>query len=115
VIRRKLLGVKTAREALATFRSNIPILALLLLLVIARLAGPASHNRTLEFVALILIVKAESRPQPIGVVLLALAATATSVGVLFSVAGTAPFFEWLTVALVIPLVFSRWVFRPREE
>ena len=66
-------------------------------------------------VILVLIVKAESRPQPIPVVLLAMAATITSLVVLSNYKGLGHFCEVATVICLIPPAFSKFLFRTRTQ
>jgi hypothetical protein len=95
------------------FRKNASILTLLLVLVVALLAIKAPHYELIWSVLLIFVIKAESRPQPIPVVLLALATTITSILVLSNFKGMGRLSETATIVLLVPLVLSKWLFRPR--
>jgi len=89
--------------------------ALLLVLLVVLLAIKAPHYEMVWSVVLIFVIKAESRPQPIPVVLLALATTIASIVVLSNFRGMGHFCEAITVVLLVPLVLSKWLFRPRTD
>lgn len=105
----------TLRQSLMNCRKNASILTLLLVLVVAPLAIKAPHYELIWSVVLIFVIKAESRPQPIRVVLLALATTITSILVLSDFKGMGRLCEAATIVLLVPLVLSKWLFRPRTE
>ena len=105
----------TIRQSLMNFRKNFSIVALLLVLVVAVLAIKAPHHELIWTVLLIFVIKAESRPQPIPVVLLVVATTITSVAVLSNYRGIGNFCEVLTIALLAPLVVSKWLFQVKTE
>ena len=93
----------TIKRSLRNFRRNSLIIALLLVLGIALLAIKAPHYEMVWSVILVLIVKAESRPQPIPVVLLAMATTMTSLVVLSNYRGFGHPCEVLTIGLLDPV------------
>jgi hypothetical protein len=104
----------TLKQSLRNFRSNVPILLFLIILLIAYSVIFPRHNEMIWTVALVLIVKAESRPQPIAVTLLAFAVTAVSIIVLSNFRGMRHPCEWSTIVLLIPLVLSKWLFGVRR-
>jgi|HubBroStandDraft_4_1064222.scaffolds.fasta_scaffold67278_2 hypothetical protein len=63
----------------------------------------------------IFVIKAESRPQPMPVLLLVIATTITSIAVLSNYRGIGNFCEVLTIVLLVPLVLSKWLFRARTD
>jgi hypothetical protein len=105
----------TIRQSLINFRKNFSIVALLLVLVVALLAIKAPNYELVWTVLLIFVIKAESRPQPIPVVLLVVATTITSIAVLSNYRGIGNSCEILTIVLLVPLVLSKWLFRAKTE
>jgi hypothetical protein len=103
----------TVRQSLINFRKNASIVALVLVLAVVVIKAP--HNEMIWSVLLIFVIKAESRPQPLPVLLLVVATTVTSIAVLFNYRGIGNFCEILTIVLLIPLVLSKWLFRARIE
>jgi hypothetical protein len=97
------------------FRKNYSIVALGLVLVVALLAMKAPHYESIWSVLLIFVIKAESRPQPMPVLLLVVATTITSIAILFNCRGMGNFCGILTIMLLVPLVLSKWLFRARTE
>ena len=80
--------------------------------MVALLAIKAPHYELIWSVLLIFVIKAESRPQPIPVVLFALATTITSILVLSNFKGMGRLCEAATIVLLVALVLSKWLFRP---
>ena len=97
------------------FRKNFSIVALLLVLVVVLLAIKAPHHELIWTVLLIFVIKAESRAQPIPVMLLVVATTITSIAVLTNYRGIGHVCEILTIVLLVPLVFSKWLFRAKTK
>src|SRR5256885_3554120 len=94
----------TIRQSLTNFRKNSSIMALFLVLIVALLTIKAPHYELIWSVLLIFVIKAESRPQPVPVLLLAVATTITSIAVLTNYRGIGNFCEVVTVALLVLLV-----------
>ncbi len=87
----------TIRQSIRNFRKNSSILALVLVLVVALLAVKAPHYDLVWSVLLIFVIKAESRPQSLPVLLLAVATTITTIAVLSNYRGIGYFCEVLTI------------------
>jgi len=86
----------TVKQSLMNFRKNALIVTMLLVLVVALLAIKAPHYESIWSVLLIFVVKEESRPQPVPVVLLAFATTIAAILVLSNFRGMGRFCEVAT-------------------
>jgi hypothetical protein len=104
-------------SSLTKIRKNKILLILTGTLILTIFAVPSSNRASKELVVLslaILLVKSESRSQPRSVVGLGILLCAlTILGVVANVElGLAC--DWAAVAVIIPLIFSKWLFVQRS-
>ena len=92
------------------FRRNIIIVVLLVLLAAGLKFRHTSSKEVIWSVAIVLVVKAESRPQSHAVLFLAIAVTVTALLAASNYRGSGSVWEGLSVILLIPLVLSKWLF-----
>ena len=74
---------------------------------------PSSKRASKELVVssvTILLVKSESRPQPRSVVGLGILLCVSTILGVFDNAGLGQVSDWIAVAVMIPLIFSKWLF-----
>jgi hypothetical protein len=104
---------RTLQSSLANISKNKILLLLTGALVLAIVLVPSSNRTGEELVAssvTILLVKAESRPQPRSVVLLGVVLCAATILGVIGKAELGHVCDWIAVALMIPLIFSKRLF-----
>jgi uncharacterized membrane protein YccC len=98
---------------LANISKNKILLLLAGALVLTIFLVPSSNRTSKELVVCsvtILLVKAESRPQPRSVIVLGVVLCAATILGVIGKAELGHVCDWIAVALMIPLVFSKWLF-----
>lgn len=100
----------TFKQSLMNLRKNIVIVTALLGLVVVNFAFNVPHYEMLWAVVIVLVIKAEARPQPTAVLLLSMVVAISAITATLDYRGIGVYFDWITIALLIPLVFSKWLF-----
>lgn len=104
---------RSLQSSLTNISKNKILLFLVGALVLTIVLVPSSKRASKELVVssvTILLVKSESRPQPRSVVGLGiLLCVSTILGVIDN-AGLGQACDWIAVAVMIPLIFSKWLF-----
>lgn len=104
---------RTLQSSLANISKNKILLLLTGALVLTIFLVPSSKRTGKELVVAsvtILLVKAESRPQPRSVVVLGVVLCAATILGVIGKAELGHVSDWIAVALMIPLIFFKWLF-----
>jgi hypothetical protein len=109
----KQVSPRSLQSSLTNISKNKILLFLVGALVLTIFLVPSSNRASKELVVssvTILLVKSESRPQPRSVVGLGiLLCVSTILGVIDN-AELGQVCDWIAVAVMIPLIFSKWLF-----
>lgn len=108
---------KTLQVSIRNVWINKLLLALVIVLICSMIMmpGASTTSRAVLVVAVtVLLVKAESRPQPFVVTALSIALSICTIIGLTKLP-VSDLFGWLSVALIMPLVLSKWIFEGRGE
>lgn len=108
---------KTLQVSIRNVWSNKLLIALVIVLIcsVVMMPGASTTSRAALVVAVtVLLVKAESRPQPFVVTALAVALSICTIIGLTKLS-VSSLFVWLAVALIMPLALSKWIFEGRGE
>lgn len=104
---------RSLQSSLTNIRKNKILIALVGALVLTIFLVPSSNRASKELVVTsvtILLVKSESRLQPKSVIGLGILLCAFTILGVIDKAGSGRVCDWIAVAVMIPLVFSKWMF-----
>jgi hypothetical protein len=104
---------RSLRSSLTNISKNKILLFLAGALVLTIILVPSSNRASKElavFSVTILLVKSESRPQPRSVVALGILLCASTIVGVIDRAELGQVCDWVAVAVMIPLIFSKWLF-----
>jgi hypothetical protein len=108
---------RSLQSSLTNIRKNKILLALTGALILTIFAVASSNRASKELVVVsvtILLVKSESRPQPRSVVGLGILLCASTILGVVVKAELGLVCDWAAVAVMIPLIFSKWLFVQRS-
>jgi len=104
---------RSLQSSLRTISKNKLLLILAGALILTIFLVPSSNRASKEIVVAsvtILLVKSESRPQPRSVVGLGILLCVVTILGVIGKADTGQLCDWIAVAVMIPLIFSKWLF-----
>jgi hypothetical protein len=106
---------RSLKSSLINLRKNTMLLCLAGVLVVTIVVFPSSNRASKEIAVTsitILLVKSESRPQPRSVIGFGFLLCALTTLAVINNDELGRVCEWIAVTVMIPLIFSKWLFAP---